>query len=711
MSRHAKFNSGRSGKTSGISPTDRKTVAPSRSTIAPEHRSRKVDEFHFKEYCKELIASNFSHLSKKEMIDVTKQKEVLEELFTQVSANKGFQLKSARRATLFLGMAMVMLAGFAGESVAGEIMKDFQVSSVVGVAGGALIGGAVGGPVGAVAGAGLMMIPAAEAKPVVASKSPAAKPKTVKKDEMILGFPLREMVIPKERVYAATADGGDWVITWGQMKQMNEFYADSFFDSNLLDLPVVPIKNADLVKLAQEDDYEGFKKLFISGMESLQKDFDKAQSVFKFSFVFCKRLIKGAGEVKAEKQLVQAIAHALDIDANLVESAIKKTFRETGKSLKSLGEEEDVEFYSALKSNMRDLIFSHFDEEFYRRMFEDVKMVTQEDGASYPKAQALCQTLQIKALKGELYTDRAEKARMFALRNDTKIVFVAPGVGIAARGTIHGAIMPANRGDVLGLFATQFIMSVKDNPIGENAVTYTHETLHAFDTAICQIDEAGRYNNLFFISAKKQLYKWPCGDDLTIDYKYGQRLINAFHEDYAAAKAVMNGRPGRLRPGQARDVVNTMDVVGNSFPHEIITTITDIAKPKDFMTYIPNVAVARCELILKSSPEARLYEAILRCDKSAAERMVVEDPSLMEKKYDGMTLIEVVRTVADLDYDKLILPELKKGGKENPHSYKELCDTMQEKYSQYQKSGKPASSMQAVVGVRADGSTKTDREL
>lgn len=152
MPRHAGFNAGRGGKAAGISPKDGHVVVAGSKDRLDKNKTRREklsEEFHFKKYCKEVLADRFEGL---ESADLESQREVVTEVFREIYTNKEFAPNNRKKLSIAVGIATLLIAKFAGEFVAKDILENIHFDSVARVASGAVIGSAIGGPVGAAVG-------------------------------------------------------------------------------------------------------------------------------------------------------------------------------------------------------------------------------------------------------------------------------------------------------------------------------------------------------------------------------------------------------------------------------------------------------------------------------------------------------------------------------------------------------------------------------
>lgn len=658
-------------RTSGSNPKDSRVLAGKYKAKTETKFSRKAEELRFQKYCGEVFERNFGEEKVEGEVEA---REIFENTVREIVADKAFRrIPSTRKILLLTGVAALFAASYLPETGAG-----FE-SYLTKIAGGA-IGGALAGPVGAIAGAGIAAMPFVGA--VESTPAPTVKLRSVKKakaaevkKEVMGHYDVDELTVKEGGIYVA-AEGGDWLLSLRGFEPLSEF---ATHDSRE-ELQFVPIKIRDLITT----DFAGFKSVITEAKKRLEASFNAA-AIMMLNSVYEIELKISDGTITSHDGLIlplsKKFSEVLGLDLDVVIKGVEKSLIDfKGKNIHLEGEK----FHSQLKRNLRDAIFSRFeDEDALRIMFEKFKKDPKAHvaEADYREAVESVNKMQKECLLAESYTDRVDKAKIFASSARPTIILIHPK--ISDKVPFFGLTSGHQRGAIF--FAPKASSSdhVKKR-------VYTHEILHFTDGEKCRVvDEEIKYLRVQQTKDGVAISREPCADDeKRYDGSLAKSIVSGFAQDMKRLKTILE--PEEFSNVERR-LKNTVDR-----EHEIIPYVTDIFPPKFLLVNMPNIAVIRAQTILRNRPEAKLYAALLGCDVRTVKDLLARDPSILEKTYDGIPLNELARGISR--YDELVDSKFKKDGEKNPYSYAKMSEFVQKKY--LENKGKVEVIVEADGGVR-----------
>lgn len=683
MSRHAKFNSGRSGRTSGISKDYRSVAGKFKHKVDASLGELSRSDAAFQRKCEKILRKHFSenNYGGFDPAEIERSKEAFQEVAREIFTPIGGRGKpSVKKLAIFSAITAILIAQGAHQAVESEFTR-ITAAAFTNVAVTALTTMTAGPIAGAAVGAGFL-VSAAEATPSTAPKASAvkkvAKKSPVKPAEKLMGkYDIEEIVMPKSRIFVASPEGGDWAFTLSGLQRLGKFVSPGVeFSDSQFSL----IKNSDLAAAVLDDDFEKFSDLVTKATAETEANFHATLNSFGQSFtrIGTRRLDK-SGMIR---ELARNLQKTLDLDLAIVQEAVQNAFDEHFKTNADLGNEA---LHSKLRENLQDRIFSRFKgEEAIRKMFESLKKdpALKKDDAAYSAAIAEYDRAQRAAARIEIYDDRLLKARIFTADKESEVITVYkppishPFVGYTP-------------------YHQRKVLVIVPSKIGEGDRVFFHEALHGFDMETCSLEPDGRISHISEV-VKKAKYGIsriePCGDGKVKDLALNLKLLNAYRRDMERMERV--AERGRDSEDMRLDVVNqagprfaVVNNGGDIKTMEIIPYATDVFGPKTFLYCMPNVAIARTDFIIKT-PEAEFYAAMLRADLKRVKEIVGKNPAILEETYDTVPLHQIAQVLVDAKFDKYVDSKMKTEPKTR---YSTVNDFVQKQYEEYKATKKSAS--------------------
>lgn len=666
------FNSGRRGSIAGTSPQGRRTVATSRRASVVEKRpSQKSEEFRFKKYCEEVFADRFEGL---ESADPESQRKIVAEVFREICTSKECALPNRKKFALAVGIASLLFASFAGEHVVPDLLENIHFDSVFRIAGGAVIGGAVGGPVGVVVGATSQMIPRVEGAPIPSVEPKSSKHlrggvevKEEKAGEIMGRYSVEELIVPEDRIFVVTPDGGDWVFTLKGLMPIKDFLVNGFE----FELPFSLIKSRDLADVVARGDLEGFERIIRKAIAETKNSFFGVEQVFQASFNEAE--VK-EGQRGAKSYNINAIAEKISKAIDYLSA--EDVYDCLSLAKKTNSDRSSREFNEKLKHHLADLIFPRFESEESRiKMLEELRMDPRvnAENAYYAEAKKNFKSKTEFGLRNTPSEDRIEKTKIFASNPRAKVVVGHPALEKSVKLESYNAgMVPKKQRDVL------FVL----HP--ENVATYSHESMHVYDDEKCLVeDDVIKIFNRTIPCVTGREKDLSEGVKLTKDLDQARNLDMKFLEsasiDVPTKQFIQRG-------------------LVDCAVEEIIPVVTQTFQSSYAMLKItPNIAVVRVRTIVKDRPEAQLYAAMLECDGAAVAKLIAKDPAILDRTYDQHPLHELPSYLERFGFDRLVMSKFKKSDEKN--CYVKMKEFVQGEYEKYQTIKKYSFSSRADSGA------------
>ncbi len=549
------------------------------------------------------------------------------------------------------------------------------------IAAGGIVGGFVGGPIGAVGGVGMALSTEVGATPLKTPKtSVMAKSskklgshsqKTTKHSggEIMGRYSVAELTIPSDRIFVATPNGGDYVLSLKGLTLLRDFLdPDMAFDLDNSQFSV--ISGLNLTETIKRNDYLGFQSIISKASKDLEKKFNSVEIIFRRTVGLLIDLV--SSEIIPDSQeemkniIIEGIFKTTGIDKSLVRKAVVKSFNSYGRKIILI---QDAEFQEVLKRNLRDIIFSRFtDETVMRKLFTGLKKnLKMHDSTSYDEAISHYRILETKGIREQNFEDRIEKIRTFVTNPDSQVIVVHPT--LATKHKFNGGFTILHQRNII-------VISLSTT---EDSTVYPHEVLHAFDTEKCRVSE-GMLRYLLPIKYRDgpEILVEPCGidDNYKIDYSVGGKLFAALTKDLQILER-------RKVDSSTKEAIKHTFIYVKGNPAEIIPYATDRLTVNNLLGYLPNVSVIRSSTIIKDRPEAQLYAAMLQCDESKVVRLIKQNPSILESKYDGIPLNQLPeKLLTTYQYDIVVDRSFIISKKEN--CYSTVNQYVKKEYEKYQ---------------------------
>lgn len=477
---------------------------------------------------------------------------------------------------------------------------------------------------------------------------------------------LRELRMPESKVFVVTKNGGDFILT---AKGLNYFHEIACTKGEidlkkLQQYHFVLLKNEALQEVVKNNDFPKFKTLIASSVKNLKRHYRASENFFpSIVSLIGSKLQKGKYSTQLEllEDLTDEIGAAVEIKKS-ERQQLKQIILDVGMESRSKGYELATSgFYNILKERSEQFIFRRFkDDSFLEEQFQNLRKNFKEKGQNHKNLLEVFRISEDAGIKIERYNDRLEKFANLVKDDFSQII-------------IYEDDMYKNN---LGFNFSPQVSTIFVSPdISKTNTTLLHEASHNGDIRNCIIDEQGKMKI-------RTTEIFPCGSDQITGQNFYNKIKSSYQKDLSLIKKLKDWNDGLFR----QKIEGLKSLIDNE-EREVFAYCTDLFNPESFLRLFPNVAVTRTFAIEKNSDEAKFYSAILQADFDFVKREIKNNPSILEKEYDGIALHKISQMIWKNNYDNSVDPELKK----SKSSYKEIDDYVQSKHNQNMRQ-KPRSS-------------------